>query len=528
MSTPVCILTAGAGTRMGSKLAWLNKALLPLDDEAVLTKIVRALGPSRRYVIGLGHNAEQVRGYVEAAHPDLDVEFVEVSPVTGPGSGPGRSLLCCREALGGPFVFVPCDAVIDEPLEGLDEPGDWVGVARVPAEDTAQYCNFEVDQAGTVVGIRDKERAGGDAFRAFTGVMRIENTEAFWSALQRSEQVAGEIQVSGGLAALAELGTLGTREHPWIDIGEERSYRSEIDARHGFDFSKPGEALYIVGGRVLKLFENHGLAAKRVQRMLEGASVFPPAIDAAPGFVGYEYAEGQTLYSCVDRPMLERLLSWCETDVWRDRAIDATEFAEACDLFYQSKTLARVEQFAKLVGLENEPGRVEGKPVPGIGRLLELVDWEQLARGGKPVFFHGDLQFDNVLIRPGGGFTLLDWRQDFGGRTDAGDLDYDLAKMLGGIRVDYAKVKRGDIAYRVENGSAVIGLPEGPAGLESVVLDHARSMGRSVERIELITGLIHLNMSPLHGEPFGSALRDLARLELAASLGVVQGAERAA
>lgn len=54
------------------------------------------------------------------------------------------------------------------------------------------------------------------------------------------------------------------------------------------------------------------------------------------------------------------------------------------------------------------------------------IDWDYLTEG-TPSNFHGDFQFDNVLVTrdPVSNlekFVLIDWRQDFGGSTKIGDL----------------------------------------------------------------------------------------------------------
>lgn len=526
MRTTVCILAAGRGTRMGDRFGWINKALLPLEDRALLTRLVSAFGEDARFVIALGHRAAQVRAYVEAAHSDLDVVFVDVDPWEGPGSGPGRSLACCRAALGGPFWFAPCDALIDGAIDPT-RTGDLVGVARVAAEDSDRYCNLRLDGA-RVIDIADKVRVDSATHRAFTGVMRIESTDAFWAGIEAGPTVAGERQVSAGLQALVERGTLEAFEHPWIDVGDEASYRAEIVRRHGFDFSKPGEAFFRVpgadGGRVVKLFPDDAPARRRVERGRAVPAAFPPMLPSPPGTVVYRFVDGETLYGAIDRPMLDRLLDWLERTLWRPVDVDPGAFAEACDTFHRGKTLERTALLEAQGGLDAEPERVEGVRVPGVRTLLERVNWPALAAGGTPVVFHGDLQFDNVVATPGGGFTLLDWRQDFAGRTDAGDLDYDLAKMLGGIRIDYARVKTGAISHRIDaGGDARLDVPacRAAAELEPALLARASALGRDPRRIELLVGLLHLSMTPLHGEPFSSALRDLARLELARALGVI-------
>jgi len=514
---------------MGGALSWMNKSLAPLGERAVISLLIEAFGEESRFVIGLGHRGEQVRGYLELAHPRTAFEFVDVDPWSGAGSGPGRSLLCCREAIGAdtPFYFAPCDAVLDPGVD-LSAPGDWVGVAPVSEEQSERYCNFELS-GSSVVGIADKRRVSPERHRAFTGVMRIESSEHFWEGLRGSDTIGGEVQVSAGLHELVRRDRLSARPLAWTDIGDEPAYRRELARRTGFDFSKPGESLYILNGRVIKMFEDERSATGRVERAARVRGVFPPMIEAPGGFVAYEFVEGQTLYQCVDHASLGRLLQWASSNLWIPVEVDRDAFVRACAGFYRVKTLDRVSMLEEIGSLEGEPASVNGRAVGGVRALLEMIDWERLSSGGDPVVFHGDLQFDNVLLRTDGSFTLLDWRQDFAGWTHAGDLDYDLAKMIGGIRMNYARIKHGELAHSVEADNAQYHVPscDHAPELERDVLAFAGGLGRDPHRILLLVALIHLNMAPLHAEPFRSLLRDASRVELARALGALAG-EKAA
>lgn len=516
----ICILTAGQGTRMGDSLSWMNKALLPLAERAAISLLIETFGDHNRFVIGLGHKAQQVRGYLELAHPNIEFAFVDVDPWTGPGSGPGRSLLCCRQAIGEntPFYFAPCDAVL-APDTKFDHAGNWVGVAEVPEHTSDRYCNFEI-HAEQVLSIADKRRVSNAVHRAFTGIMRIESTACFWSGLEHSNEIAGEEQISAGLAQLVRNAMLHAYPISWTDIGEESLYRAELTRRTSFDFSKPGEALYILNKRVIKMFNDPGVARGRNDRARSVDAVFPPMLDASEGFVAYEFVEGTTLYQSVDRESLAGLLAWLSEHLWHPVSVDRDEFTSACERFYKHKTLDRVRMLEDLGVLHCEPARVDGTQLPGVRDLLDRIDWSRLSAEGKPVIFHGDLQFDNVLAKPDGTFTLLDWRQDFAGWIHAGDLDYDLAKMIGGIRMDYARIKRGEMSYAIEAGNARLWVPscENAAQLERDALEFATKIGRDPARLRLLVALIHLNMAPLHTEPFCSLLRDAARRELSDAL----------
>ena len=119
------------------------------------------------------------------------------------------------------------------------------------------------------------------------------------------------------------------------------------------------------------------------------------------------------------------------------------------------------------------------------------------------------MQFDNVLYNSNKKtFTLLDWRQDFGGILDHGDIYYDLAKLYGGMNLSYKNIKENKFSfdmsgnkvfYNYEMSSTLI---EAKEIFEDFVVDN----GYNVHKIKLLTGLIYLNMSPLHHDPFDHLL----------------------
>ena len=104
---------------------------------------------------------------------------------------------------------------------------------------------------------------------------------------------------------------------------------------------------------------------------------------------------------------------------------------------------------------------VNGTFTPPAQTLLDKIPWDLLYEGVSS-FMHGDLQFDNVLYTDNDDFILLDWRQEFGGYVEFGDLYYDLAKLYHGLIINgtIAKEKKyslnikqniADISYQSKN-----------------------------------------------------------------------------
>ena len=106
-----CILSAGKGTR-NSNIVGLHKALLPLENKPVISHIIDKLDKNIEIVITLGYKSDQVKSYVNLLHSDRNITFVEVDNFDGVGSGPGYSLLCCKDELQEPFVFTSVDTLV--------------------------------------------------------------------------------------------------------------------------------------------------------------------------------------------------------------------------------------------------------------------------------------------------------------------------------------------------------------------------------------------------------------------------------
>ena len=170
-TTAVCILAAGSGTRMGPYATWVHKALLPVRDIAAISHIVlkfeALLGEEAHFVVAVGFRAHDVIEYLSLAHPRSKFTFVNVADYSGPGSGPGASLLACREQLPEAFYFVCCDTLWDSWQIPTNLAGqDWIAVAGVPGEETPAYCNARLVDS-EVTGFLDKALAIDPGFKAF-------------------------------------------------------------------------------------------------------------------------------------------------------------------------------------------------------------------------------------------------------------------------------------------------------------------------------------------------------------------------
>ncbi len=160
------LLAAGLGTRMGPLTRNRPKCLLPVAGKPLLGRWFEQLADSgvESVMVNTHHLADQVRDYVAASRPPLEVVLRHEEQLLGSGGtlASGRRFVRDEEA----FLVVYADNASTVDLAGLERahrPGDaaTLGVFRVP---NPRACGVvEVDAAGRVVDFVEKpERPRSD------------------------------------------------------------------------------------------------------------------------------------------------------------------------------------------------------------------------------------------------------------------------------------------------------------------------------------------------------------------------------
>ena len=504
----ICILAAGKGTRMGPICKNINKSLLPINNKAIISHIIEKFSKTDSFVIGLGYKAEQVKSYLKAAHSDKKFEFVKIKNFDGKGSGPGLSLLNCRNHLNEPFIFLPCDCIFSDKLENLPNE-NWIGVSRVMVNESDQYCNVGIKNK-RVVDIRDKIKSSKDYY-AFTGLLFVKDYKEFWNGLKKNVMIKKERQVSNGLVELMKGSGLYTKKIKWNDIGDLKKYK-EIQKR--FDsksIAKTNEFIYFINNKVIKFFSDEKIVEKRVKKAKVKPKIFPNVERCGKNFYWYWLWNGRPLYSCVTPALFKKLLNWLDEKVWTNVDLDSTTTENLCKDFYYKKTMSRISLFQKENPNFKFPKIINGKSVPSLKKLLEQIPWSRLFTG-IPSFIHGDLQFQNILYsRKLGEFLLIDWRQDFAGNIEVGDLYYDLAKLYGGIIMNYDYIMKDLYNFHQDGNNVTVSLIKwkNDDNYQKILDDYIKQKNLDFEKIRLLVGLIYINMAALHHSPFNFALISL-------------------
>ena len=91
---------------------------------------------------------------------------------------------------------------------------------------------------------------------------------------------------------------------------------------------------------------------------------------------------------------------------------------------------------------------------------------------------------------------------------------YDLAKLYGGIILNYDKIKKNKFKFKIKNNHVLISFNKDSFKLKSIYENYLISKKLDLKKIKILTGLIYLNMSPLHKHPFDKFLYSLGILLL--------------
>ena len=122
------------------------------------------------------------------------------------------------------------------------------------------------------------------------------------------------------------------------------------------------------------------------------------------------------------------------------------------------------------------------------------------------------MQFQNILYsRKLDEFLLIDWRQDFAGNIEVGDLYYDLAKLYGGIIMNYDYIMKDLYNFHQDGNNVTVSLIKwkNDDNYQKILDDYIKQKNLDFEKIRLLVGLIYINMAALHHSPFNFALISL-------------------
>lgn len=513
MSVKVVIPSAGLGSRVGPYSKFLNKALITVGDKPVISRVIEKFPATTPFIILLGYKGEMVEEVVKTLHPELNLTFVYVENFDGPGSGLGHTLMMAKEYLQSPFIFIPNDAILGTDNVALDPiiEGNWVGFYRKNSTDNYKSEDFrtlEISEDGSqVVDITGKGTLNENIY---IGVCGVKDTDDFWAAMaDHDDPTVGEVV---GLKALASLKPVIIKD--WFDCGSLAYLRKAKELFKNQDHNileKEDETIWFQGNEVIKFSVDTKFIADRVERLeYLPHELTPDLIKAGKFTYSYKRVEGSVISNILTPPILENLLQRTLNSMWSVKGEVTTEVVDLCYQFYKNKSYSRLDHYCKRFEQIDGARLINGRHVRSVREMYDALDWSTLCEKPYWTSFHGDFHGENILFTSDDSFRLLDWRQSFGGISkNFGDAYYDLAKLRHGFLVNHGIVDKGSFQLIEKTQKDVFLSIDQKSNLldcDSFFKDWLNNNHFSVQKVELLSALIYLNICGLHEYPYSKFL----------------------
>lgn len=502
----VLITTSGLGQRLGDLTKYTNKSLIRIGKKPSIAYIIEAYPRDTEFVITIGHFGNQIKDFIKIAYPRLKVTFVNVDKYQGSGSSLGYSMLAAKKYLQCPFIFHCNDTIVNEPIPTPDK--NWNGGLK--GTSSASYSTFTVAK-NVVAQINDKGALEYDFIHI--GLVGIKDYQSFWynlESLYLGSIYKDSLDISLNdckviNVMIGEGKSFEVREFKsWLDIGNAdglNQARKEIGEEFE-NLDKPGESIFIFDKFVIKFYFEQSIVEQRVKRAKNLGTVVPEVLDRVGNFYKYKYTEGDLYPRVVTLEDFSDFLNWCKKYLWiKKEEVNKHEFKRICKDFYYKKTKDRIVKLFSDNRLKDTEEIINGDRVPSIKELLSSMDFSWLSEG-QQCQIHGDLVMDNI-IKTKNGYKLLDWRQNFGGLLKSGDLYYDLSKLNHNLTVNHDIVNKNLFTF-VKDGNRItcdILRSDNLVSCQKVLFDFIEKEKMDKKKLDILTAIIWLNMSPLHSVP---------------------------
>ena len=501
----VLLTTSGLGSRLGNLTKFTNKSLVRVGDKPVISHIIETYSEDVEFVVTLGHYGSHVKQYLTLAHPDRKIQFVEVDNYMGEGSSLLYSISLCEEYLQTPFVFHACDTILPKNyIDDVDFSSNWSIGGR--GENSQSYRTVNCLN-GKIASINEKGEQNYDYI--YVGVSGINDYVKFWNQVKEilSSVKTSDLSDCHVVRKMDDFYVIPIED--WYDIGNIDSLkntRSKIKGTVNV-LDKEDENIFIFDNFVIKFFNNKKMCSDRVLRAKSLNGLVPNIIDSSENFYKYEYLEADLMSDSVSLYRFVDLLNWAKNNLWQPK--EQENYIENATKFYKDKTIIRVKKFLEKYGLEDTSEVINGMRVPSMMEMLENIDYTQLI-GPNPTGFHGDFILDNILVSSKfkDQFKLIDWRQDFNGVIESGDMYYDLAKLNHNLILNHSILHDKKFSVDFDNDTIVcdVFVKKTLLDFKSMLKDFCEYNQIDYSKIEILTSLIWINMSPLHEHPLDTFL----------------------
>ena len=515
----VLIASAGIGSRVENYSKNFNKALISVGRKPAICYIIDKIPKDVEIVVTVGYKKDYLIQFLSLVYSDRNIKFVDVDKFAGEGSGLGYSILKAKDELQCPFMFIANDCITDE--EFTEPTHNFMNFSI--EQDTTEYRTMKLQRMSSVVSelIQKGDRRSSNA--AYIGLCGIYNYNEFWKYMVEGVE-DGSIE-QGESYAISKMLNAGMQFNgypsTWYDTGNVSKYiatnKHFSKDDHINILDKEDETIWFIDDKVVKFHNDKTFISQRVKRTQVLGKFVPEILGSTENMYMYKRVDGDTFTYNLQYDKFEKFLGWIK-DFWVERNLNETEnekFRNVCKKFYYDKTMERVNEYYKKYNREDSVEIINGKRYDKLSDILNRVPWETLINTAKPTNFHGDLHFENILVNKDS-FSMLDWRQSFGGIIEYGDVYYDLAKLKHGFIISHEMVN--EELYRTDIEGDVINFyfmrKNVLSNIEKMFDDFVIKMGYDLKQVNILTAMIYLNVAALHHHPYSDLLYYLGKTML--------------
>ncbi len=506
----VFIPTAGLGERLKDKTKYLNKSLLDLNNKPIISHIIEKFPLNTKFVIALGYKGNIVKEYMNIAHKNRNIKFVNVRPFEGKKSGLGLTLLKSSKFLQNPFLFISCDALIKK--FNISQNYNWVGYSNKSAG--TNYRSLDIKKK-KLLKINEKSKKFKNK-KTYIGVAFIKDYKFFWKETKKNFNNSinqGEVLA---INKLIKSKSVFCKKLMWDDTGSTDNYekiKKKYSKKNDHNIlNKSNETIWFINNLVIKFSSDKNFIKKRAKRSLLLKNFVPKLVNIEKNMYAYKYIKGNVFSKNLSLKKFKILLSFLKK-FWKiNKPRNNIKFRSDCIKFYKDKTRLRIKMLHKRYKLNDTINTINNKKIPSISTLFKKTDWQKLSNGISSRF-HGDLHFENIIMNNDKKITLLDWRQEFEKNLDKGDLYYDLGKLMHGLIVDHNQINANNFQIKINKNNVFLKIRRKKS--HKICLKYFEKWlienNFDLIKVRIITALIFLNIAPLHHHPYSLFLYFLGK-----------------
>lgn len=512
----VLIPSAGVGSRLDYHTQHFNKAMIQIGDLPIISHIVEAYPQNTKFIIMLGYKGDHIKQYLNLTYGNKKFIFIEVKNFNGLGSGLTLTLKKALPLIDRPFFFHANDTIVKDKNFYKNIKRNTMFLHNGPA-DSMRFATVELKKQ-----INHKLNHYIKNCYNYTGLAYVKDYQLFKKIIKDSHNNFGELSYFKNI----QFNNIDFKfVKYWHDIGShDTKTLAEKTFRKRNILPKSDQGIFFKNNKVIKFFINPKTIIKRYKRSIILKDFVPKILNKKSFFYVYKFERG-TIFSKLTNKKLEfkKLLDYLNKSFWIKKKLNKTKkylFDKLCYNFYYEKTQTRINVLYEKNNVRDEKNIINNIQLPSLDNLLKKIDWKKI-NDGVPSNFHGDLHFENIIFnRVRRKYTLLDWRDDFSGILDYGDLYYDLAKLNHGLIIDHNIVseEKYNIQINKNNINLDFYFSKDNSNCQKILTNFLIKQKLSIYKINILTALIFLNIAGLHHYPYSIFLYYLGKAHLNESL----------